>query len=50
MIIRNKKIELTQEESENFKYQFKKGIICQLYKEKLLTSEQLKQVLKSIKK
>jgi len=48
MKISNNKIELTEEEDENFKLQLKKGVLYQLYKEKLLTNEQLKQALKSL--
>jgi len=48
MIISNNKIELTEEEEDNFKQQLKKGILYQLHKEKLLTNEQLKQAIKSL--
>ncbi|WP_010249648.1 hypothetical protein [Acetivibrio cellulolyticus] len=48
MIISNNKIELTEEEKDNFKRQLKKGILYQLHKEKLLTNEQLKQVINSL--
>jgi hypothetical protein len=48
MTIRNNKIELTAEENKIFIRQFKSGIIHQLYNEKLLTNDQLNQVLKSI--
>ena len=50
MNIYNKKIELTEEENKTFVLQFKKGVIYQLHKEKLLSNEQLKQVLISLNK
>lgn len=50
MVIKDNKIELTSEENEAFILQFKKGVMYQLYSEKLLTNEQLKQVLKSMDK
>lgn len=48
MTYKNNKIELTDEENKIFVNQFKKGILHQLYKEKLLTSMQLNQLLKTI--
>jgi len=48
MTIKDNRIKLTPEENKIFIRQFKSGIVHQLYNEKLLTSEQLNQVLKSI--
>jgi hypothetical protein len=45
MRIINNIIELTEDEQKAFNKQFKIGIIHQLYKENLLTSEQLNEVL-----
>ncbi len=48
MTTKNKRIELTTEESNIFTRQFKIGVIKQLYKEKLLTGEQCDKVIKAI--
>lgn len=48
MPIINNKIELTPEEKKNFVHELKKGILFQLHNEKLLTCEQINQILKSI--
>jgi hypothetical protein len=50
MTIINNRIELNENENEKFIKVFKCGIARQLYREKLLTSEQLDQILKSINK
>lgn len=50
MTNQNKKIQLTLQEKEKFLQQFKSGVMHQLYREKLITNEQLNQVLKSINK
>lgn len=47
--IKNNKIELTSEEKIIFIRELKYGILYQLHNEKLLTYEQLNQILKSIK-
>lgn len=47
MTIKNNKIELTPEEKNNFVHELKNGILYQLHNEKLLTYEQIKQILKS---
>ncbi len=48
MTLKNNRIELSAADNEKFIRQFKSGIIRQLYREKLLTYEQLDKVLKSI--
>lgn len=50
MKIKNKKIELTEEENKLFIRQFKMGIVHQLHKDKLLSNKQLNEVIKSINK
>ncbi len=50
MTIVDNKIELSQTENEKFIKLFKSGICKQLYRGKLLTSEQLEKILKSINK
>lgn len=50
MEVKDKKIILSKEENKMFIKQFKIGVINQLYKEKLLTNEQLNEILKSINK
>lgn len=48
MTIKNNRIELTPDENKIFIHLFKNGIIHQFYLEKLLTNEQVNQVLRSI--
>ncbi|TYQ14653.1 UNVERIFIED_CONTAM: hypothetical protein Cloal_1013 [Acetivibrio alkalicellulosi] len=50
MRIINNTIELTEEEQKAFNKQFKIGIVHQLYKENLFSSEQLNEVLQDINK
>ncbi|QNU68956.1 hypothetical protein EHE19_012695 [Ruminiclostridium herbifermentans] len=47
MLIKNDKIELTPEEKEIFIGQFKLSILYQLHSEKLLTYEQIDQIIKN---
>lgn len=49
MMYQRDNINLTDEENKNFINCFKKGVLLQLYKDNLLTNEQLNQILKSIK-
>ena len=48
MVLNKNKIELSDTEKQAFIKQFKKGVFCQLHKEKLLNDEQLNQALKSL--
>lgn len=48
MTIENNSIELSAQEKQIFMKQFKCGVLKQLYNEKLLTKEQLNQVLKAV--
>jgi hypothetical protein len=48
MTIENNRIELSDKEKQIFTKQFKCGVLNQLYKEKLLTRDQLNQVLKAV--
>lgn len=50
MKIVSKKIKLTQDEKVAFERQYKLGVLCQLHKEKLLTQEQLEQLLNALEK
>jgi hypothetical protein len=50
MQIEENKIKLTQNENELFSKQLKLAIISQLFNEKMLTNEQLGQILTSLDK
>ena len=48
MFIKNNKIELSVEEKNIFIHKFKLSILYQLHSEKLLTYEQINQILKNL--